>query len=711
MDFMCEWQPLMRKIFLAVSDVVAADASLALMLLSVADETDYREAIDLVLDIARKEEKHPGYIATKLEELSSTMGVERSQDRIRELLENLLQHQEESFAWGIVNLLRENLSRKATLTPQLPKILLRTAELLNLNEEEYTVLAVLYLAKENDNFEALLRQAPDSRTNHILAAAAGLQVPEFSQVIGDNSQLRKMGFVETNGRFSSFNDVSLDFRVMLTLGTGCEEHLYYGLYMKERVAHFPVEEFNVASRDRNFILDLLNANKSILIQGKPGVGKSEFAYALGATLGRKVRILSMGGEGNEHFGHRNGSKDRKKTAFLASRFIHPATELLLIDEADLLLQSAAGFFSFFSSGDYDKGEINTLLDGLDVPVIWIANDISRVPDSTLRRFSYIYDFPRPDLHTRARILKERVRGEEIAVPEEYIEKISREYDLTPSAVDRLVSAVSSSLKEDTNVTESCTVALFNNYLLSMSTGPARSDFKPCKALPDTFDRELCNSSLPAPALEELVQRRRDTGKATRLLFSGSPGGGKTQFALYLAEALEMDGMVRKPSDILSMYVGEAEKNIARMFREAEQQGALLIIDEADALLMDRSNLSRSWEMSQAAEWLQGIQNFSGTLIACTNRFESVDPALRRRFHRQVSFEPLRKEQILPAFKRFFPLAKSDDEAMSALYKRSIMVSDFATAAELLEDETRSEIIVNEVLTNAEIRRSERSIGF
>jgi hypothetical protein len=40
-----------------------------------------------------------------------------------------------------------------------------------------------------------------------------------------------------------------------------------------------------------------------------------------------------------------------------------------------------------------------------------------------------------------------------------------------------------------------------------------------------------------------------------------------------------------------------------------------------------------------------------------------------------------------------------------------MVSDFATAAELLEDETRSEIIVNEVLTNAEIRRSERSIGF
>ena len=75
-----------------------------------------------------------------------------------------------------------------------------------------------------------------------------------------------------------------------------------------------------------------------------------------------------------------------------------------------------------------------------------------------------------------------------------------------------------------------------------------------------------------------------------LCFYGPPGSGKTALAEHLAQALGRPLLVRQASDLLSKYLGETEQNMAAMFREAESEGALLLLDEADSFLQDRREL-------------------------------------------------------------------------------------------------------------------------
>ncbi|MFN2312564.1 MAG: AAA family ATPase, partial [Spirochaetia bacterium] len=380
-------------------------------------------------------------------------------------------------------------------------------------------------------------------------------------------------------------------------------------------------------------------------------------------------------------------------------------------------------------GNYDKAELNELLEGLKVPSIWITNSISRIPASAMRRFAHAYDFPRPDLRTRERMLTERLAQQEVSTAPRFARNTARRYDLSPAAIERLVSVMKAA--EDPAVAA-------EDYLQAASGGPLSEEFRSLPAPAGEFDPQLCAADPPATELLEDVQRRSAAGRGVRLLFAGPPGGGKTQFALYLAAELGREAMVRKPSDLLSPYVGMAEKQIAAMFREARQSGAVLVLDEADALLGNRAHAQRSWELSQAAEFLQGIQEFPGILIACTNRVEHIDPALRRRFHRHAQFGALRADMLPAALERFFPQHTWAAEA-PALKRLSagpaLMMSDIATAADVLEfaeagdgvesghdgdgldtgwsgpNGTSQDRIVAEILSNAGARDMTRSVGF
>jgi len=73
-------------------------------------------------------------------------------------------------------------------------------------------------------------------------------------------------------------------------------------------------------------------------------------------------------------------------------------------------EAAGGLLSMLGGGNYDKAELNELLEQLSVPSIWITNSVSLIPSSGLRRFGHVYDFPRPDLRLRERMLTEAGRG-------------------------------------------------------------------------------------------------------------------------------------------------------------------------------------------------------------------------------------------------------------------------------------------------------------
>ncbi len=506
----------------------------------------------------------------------------------------------------------------------------------------------------------------------------------------------------------NFRDLRLLSRVIFAFNTDSIEVLSQGIFNEIRLPEIDLKSFPVPENVLIFISSLLNAGKSVLITGAPGIGKTAFTASLAKNMGKNLRILNSTDSqtGNSRIG---ANRSRLKLIILASKFIDSSKELLLIDEADAILQGATGFFSFFSSESYDKGEINFMLENLKIPAIWIANSVSMMPDSTLRRFAYVYKFPSPDLKLRKKILVDKLSYENIRISDEYAQNITKKYELTPSAIERLALAVKAAAAlDDRNKIETLSSA----YLSSMSKGLASNDFKKKVSMPDNFNPELCQSSIPAIELKELLTNRIENHKSTRLIFSGLPGGGKTQFAFYLSHVLDLEAMIKKPSDILSKWVGEAEQNIAEMFRQAEERKALLIIDEADSFLMDRSNLSRSWEMSQAAEWLQGIQEYNGTLIACTNRLDSIDPALRRRFHRHVEFKNLQGVMIEKAVKHFFTDTYfAEPDFTELLNASSIMISDIATAAEMIDISAKPDMIVNEILANAHARKSEKRIGF
>ena len=95
---------------------------------------------------------------------------------------------------------------------------------------------------------------------------------------------------------------------------------------------------------------------------------------------------------------------------------------------------------------------------------------------------------------------------------------------------------------------------------------------------------------------------------------------------------------------MSMWVGENERNIAKAFRQAEQDGALLLIDEVDSFLQDRRDAKASWETRLVNEMLTQMESFSGVFVASTNLMTGLDQASLRRFDLKVKFDFLKKDQ-------------------------------------------------------------------
>ena len=110
--------------------------------------------------------------------------------------------------------------------------------------------------------------------------------------------------------------------------------------------------------------------------------------------------------------------------------------------------------------------------------------------------------------------------------------------------------------------------------------------------------------------------------------------------------------VKRGSDLISKWLGESEQNIARAFRQAEQDGALLLIDEVDGFLQDRREAHHGWETSLVNEMLTQMESYSGVFIASTNLMTQLDQAALRRFDLKVKFDFLSTRQSAELLRRY-----------------------------------------------------------
>jgi hypothetical protein len=136
------------------------------------------------------------------------------------------------------------------------------------------------------------------------------------------------------------------------------------------------------------------------------------------------------------------------------------------------------------------------------------------------------------------------------------------------------------------------------------------------------------------------RRSMNRGFGINALFAGESGTGKTMAAEVLANDLELNLYRIDLSAVVSKYIGETEKNLRKLFDAAEQGGAILLFDEADALFGKRSEVKDSHDRYANIEinyLLQRIEAFSGLSILATNMKSALDPAFLRRLRFIVNF--------------------------------------------------------------------------
>ena len=159
---------------------------------------------------------------------------------------------------------------------------------------------------------------------------------------------------------------------------------------------------------------------------------------------------------------------------------------------------------------------------------------------------------------------------------------------------------------------------------------------------DMYSTAFVNTDADLDAIAEGLKRTR----SGRLCLYGAPGTGKSEYVRWLAARLDMPLVIKRASDLLSPFVGMTEKLIAGAFHSARQQGAVLLIDEADSFLQDRANARASWEVSQVNELLTQMESFPGIFCATTNLFKEIDRASLRRFDLKAEFRPMTTKQTV-----------------------------------------------------------------
>jgi SpoVK/Ycf46/Vps4 family AAA+-type ATPase len=155
-------------------------------------------------------------------------------------------------------------------------------------------------------------------------------------------------------------------------------------------------------------------------------------------------------------------------------------------------------------------------------------------------------------------------------------------------------------------------------------------------------REICDCMKYRPVVFDQwgFDRKISLGKGLNVLFAGPSGTGKTMSAEIMAGELGLDLYKLDLSTVVSKYIGETEKNLARIFAEAESSNAILFFDEADALFGKRSEVRDSHDRYANIEinyLLQKMEEHEGVVILATNFRKNMDDAFVRRMHFTVEF--------------------------------------------------------------------------
>ncbi len=170
------------------------------------------------------------------------------------------------------------------------------------------------------------------------------------------------------------------------------------------------------------------------------------------------------------------------------------------------------------------------------------------------------------------------------------------------------------------------------------------------------------------------EQRLSLGTGLIALFAGSSGTGKTMAAELLAKDQGVDLYKIDLSAVVSKWVGETEKNMSTIFKQAQSSNAILFFDEADALFGKRGEVKEAqdrWANLEVNYLLQRIEEYTGVVIMASNLGQNIDDAFMRRIHMIIDFPFPDAEARLKIWKGMFPakVQPPPDNELRALAER------------------------------------------
>jgi SpoVK/Ycf46/Vps4 family AAA+-type ATPase len=423
---------------------------------------------------------------------------------------------------------------------------------------------------------------------------------------------------------------------------------------------------------------------NILLYGETGVGKTALASLLARDLGAKLYAAGLADED----GAPAKSQERLSSLLLGQRLVGDTSAILLFDELeDLFTWQWHGIGPGKAHGvaEMSKQWFNDFLESNPVPTIWISNRVQGIDPAFLRRFTYAVEFRPIGVRQRSRILARHL-GTTTSLTEADIHGIAERFTVSPAQIATAVAAAQIVAPDGEGVARGTIERLLApiERLLAGTDSSRRPVFDGA-----SYRLDAVNSSADLAGIaDKLADWRPGRGLGISLCLYGPSGTGKSEYVKYLAHRMGRPIVCRRVSDIMSMWVGQSERAIAEAFREAEDDDAVLLFDEADSFLRDRRTAQRSWEASLVNEFLQQLESFRGVVACTTNLWRELDEASLRRFVFKIEFRYLRPEQAMKLFRSVFehlldrPLTRADEAAAAATLDGvgNLTPGDFASIA-------------------------------
>ena len=546
------------------------------------------------------------------------------------------------------------------------------ANLLQLNRAERALLLYGTLARYQRDLRSLLVEFKVSNAPEAYAAiaeVAGVKAHEVAEALRAGSRLERIGMVENLISEHNITDLAdlmkVSEKLPPVLMREYRDHNELMAVFTRPAARstLGLADFSFASEDTGVLVSLLRhavAGKeqgvNVLLYGPPGTGKTELAKVVAQAAGLDLFEVEYA----DRDGNSLSGRDRYRSLQIAQVFLKGSTHSALLfdevedvfppisSEAAQLMARSEQLSAPVSASVNGKAWVNQILESNTIPTLWVTNRIEQIDPAFRRRFAYHLELCSPPPGAREGVVRKTLEG--VQVSNAFVARLTARKGLTPAQIRtavrfaRLASAPESAVDVQMDDASRSTLmeALMERQLKNADAALGNKASTKSRTSVTTYDLAILNveSRFEVPRIVEALKNRGHGA----LCFYGPPGTGKTALAEHIATALDQPLLIKQASDLMSKYVGETEQKMAAMFKEAELEKAVLLLDEADSFLQDRRGAQRTYEVTEVNEMLQGMERHNGIFICTTNLLDSIDQAALRRFTFKIKFMPLTSQQ-------------------------------------------------------------------